>query len=431
MPSEPTGLTNLYESINPTGVTWADLTPTFARTIDSNKVPNLQGLVVGGEPAGRDTITEWVGNSTRLINAYGPAETCVISACHEYKSVSDSPQTIGRPMGGSCWIVEPEDHERLTPIGCVGEIVVQGPTVMREYLADREKTEAAVKAAPAWMPRRSETKYGRLYMTGDLAFYNTEGTMEFIGRKDLQVKIRGQRVELGEVEHNIQTALGGIEQVAVDVARTEAGGMTLVAYLCFSRETNLADRHSGHAAVHVNGVDGANGTKGVNGVDGVNKVHNTDDLFLPFTDEIEKQVQSLVRELRAKLPGYMVPTVFIPCRYMPFIATTKLDRKRLRRTTEELDPESVARYSLVESKKKKQPPKTAEEVRIQQLWASVLKVPPETIGREDSFLQIGGDSITAIRLVLLARRKGMTITMPSIFQNARLSHLAAMSQTLQ
>jgi len=421
VPSETARLTNLEEFINTTAVTWADLTPTFARTIDSKKVQSLQGLVVGGEPAGQDIIKKWVGNETRLINAWGPAETCVISACHEYKSVDDSPQTIGRPLGGSCWIVEPEDHERLTPIGCIGEIVVQGPTVLREYLADRKKTEAAIRAVPAWMPRRTETKYGRFYKTGDLALYNPDGTIEFIGRKDLQVKIRGQRVELGEVEYNIQAVLDGIEQVAVDVSRTETGGASLVAYLCFNRETSLTSRDSEHGAMHDNDVNETNGIYGV---------HGMDDLFLPLTDQARKQVRDLARELREKLPSYMVPTIFIPCRYMPFITTTKLDRKKLRQKTAELDRESIARYSLVECEKKK-PPETAEEVQMQQLWASVLKVPAETIGRDDSFLQVGGNSITAIRLVLLARRQGVTLTLPSIFQGAQLSCMAATNGAVQ
>jgi amino acid adenylation domain-containing protein len=429
VPSETARLTNLEEFINTTAVNWADLTPTFARTIDSNKIQKLQCLVVGGEPAGQDTIKKWVGNKTRLINVWGPAETCVISACHEYKFVNESPQTIGRPLGGSCWIVEPGDHKRLTPIGCVGEIVVQGPAVLREYLADQKRTEAAIKAVPAWMPRSTEVNYDRLYKTGDLAFYNPDGTIEFICRKDLQVKIRGQRVELGEVEHNIQTTLDGIEQVAVDVSLTEARGVSLVAYLCFNRETSLAGRNNGHAAIHGNSV---NGTNQVNGVHEVNRAHDfgMDNLFLPLTDQMEKQVRRLAKELRGKLPEYMVPTMFIPCRYMPFITTTKLDRKKLRQKTAELNRESIARYSLVECGKK-QPPGTAEEVQMQQLWASVLKVPAETIGRDDSFLQIGGDSITAIRLVLLARGHGITLTVPSIFQDARLSRLAAISGAVQ
>jgi amino acid adenylation domain-containing protein len=407
VPSDRDRLTGLEKFMNATAITWATFTPAFARTVDPNKLQNLQVLVIGGEAAGQDLLRKWIGK-TRMINCWGPAETCVIGACHEYQSVNDSPQTIGRPLGGCCWIVEPDDHERLAPIGCVGEIVVQGPTVLREYLSDRKKTEAAIITVPAWMPRRTEAKYGRFYKTGDLAFYNSDGTIEFIGRKDTQVKIRGQRVELGEIEYSIQTTLEGIEQVAVDVLRTKAGAVSLVAYLCFNRETSLAGRDSGDIAINGNVANGTN------------------DLFLPLTGELEQQVRGLAKELERKLPGYMVPTMFIPCRYMPFITTTKLDRKKLGQKTAALDKDDTARYSLVGSEKK-QPPKAEREVQMQQLWASILKIPAETIGRDDSFLQIGGDSITAIRLVLLARRQGITLTVASIFEDARLSRLAAMT----
>ncbi|XPS92645.1 hypothetical protein M3J09_002030 [Ascochyta lentis] len=424
VPSETARLTNLEDFMNRSAVTWADLTPTFTRTVDLSKVKTLQGLVIGGETAGEDIIRKWVGSKIRLVNAWGPAETCVISACHEYRSADDSPQTIGRSLGGCCWIVEPDNHELLTPIGCVGEIVVQGPTVLREYLEDEKKTKAAIKAVPAWMPRRAEAKYGRLYKTGDLAFYNSDGTLEFVGRKDLQVKIRGQRVELGEVEYNIQTLLHGVEQVAVDVLPTEAGGVSLVAYLCFNRETSLLGRNGEHPATNGSNVDRTNEANGSNGV------NDMDHMFLPLTPQVETKVRNLIKELRKKLPSYMVPASFIPCRFMPFITTTKLDRKKLRQKTAELDRESMARYSLVESEKK-QPPETVEEIQMQQLWASVLKVPVETIGKNDSFLQVGGDSITAIRLVLLARRQGVNLTVPVIFQDGRLSHLAAISGAVQ
>ena len=407
VPSETARLTNLEEFISATAVNWVDLTPTFARTLDSNKVQNLQVLVIGGEPAGQDILRKWVGK-TRLINAWGPAETCVISACHEYKSVSESPLTIGRPVGGFCWIVDPENHERLAPIGCVGKIIIQGSTLLREYLSDRKKTEESIiTSVSAWMSQRVKTKWSRFFKTGDLAFYNPDGTIEFIGRKDTQVKIRGQRVELGEVEYSIQTTLKEIEQVAVDVLRTETG-VSLIAYLCFSREIRLAGRNSKDTAIHNIAVD------------------DVDDLFLPLTDQMERQVRGLARELGVKLPGYMVPTMFVPCRYMPFITSTKLDRGKLRRKTATLDRDSVARYSLANFEK--QAPETAIEAQMQQLWASILKVSADTIGRDDSFLQIGGDSISAIRLVLLARRHGIVLTVPSIFEDARLSRLATTAE---
>jgi acyl-CoA synthetase (AMP-forming)/AMP-acid ligase II len=110
-------------------------------------------------------------------------------------------------VGGFCWIVDPENPHCLAPTGTVGEVVIQGPTVLREYLSDAERTEAAlVKSLPEWAPFRGEASWSRLYKSGDLCFYNSDGTIQFSSRKDTQVKIRGLRVELGEIEHHIRLA---------------------------------------------------------------------------------------------------------------------------------------------------------------------------------------------------------------------------------
>lgn len=404
VPSETARLTGLEDFINTAGVTWADLTPTFVRTLDPSKVKSLELLVIGGEPAGQDLLQNWVGK-VRLVNAWGPAETCVISTLHEYSSADESPMTIGRPIGGFCWIVDADDNTRLAPIGCVGEIVVHGPALLREYLSDPKKTmDAIITPVPTWAPLRAESKYSRFYKTGDLAFYNPDGTIRFLGRKDTQVKIRGQRVELVEIEYNIQSLLPDIKQVAVDVLQTETS-TSLVAYLCSSQETRA--------------TVGAGKNSGTDEM----ALDNLNSLFLPLVDEVARQMRGLAGELAERLPSYMVPKVFIPCRYMPYITSTKLDRAKLRQETLALSSNSLANYSLLDSEKK-QPPETEAEVQMQQLWALVLGVPAETIGRDDSFLQLGGDSISAIRLVSLARRQGIFLTVLSIFKDARLSRLA-------
>lgn len=404
VPSETARLTGLEDFINTAGVTWADLTPTFLRTLDPSKVKTLELLVIGGEPAGQDLLQNWVGK-VRLVNVWGPAETSVISTLHEYTSADESPMTVGRPIGAFCWIVDADDNTRLAPIGCVGEVVVHGPSLLREYLSDPKKTmDAIITPVPKWAPLRTESKYGRFFKTGDLASYNPDGTIRFLGRKDTQVKIRGQRVELVEVEYNIQSLLPDIKQVAVDVLQT-AAGTSLVAYLCSSQETR------------------ATVSAGKNSVAQEMELDNPNSLFLPLVDEVARQMRWLAGELAERLPTYMVPKVFIPCWYMPYITSTKLDRAKLRQVTLALGSDNLASYSLLDSEKK-QAPKTEAEIQMQHLWALVLQVPAETIGRDDSFLQLGGDSISAIRLVSLARRQGIFLTVPSIFKDARLSRMA-------
>ncbi|EAW20684.1 putative nonribosomal peptide synthase [Aspergillus fischeri NRRL 181] len=398
VPSDETRINNITEFIREQDINWALLTPSFIRTVKPEQVPSLKVLMLAGEAVGRDILDTWFGK-VRLINGWGPAETCVFSTIHEWQSIDESPLTVGRPVGGFCWIVDPRDPKQLTPIGAVGEVVIQGPTVLREYLANPEQTQQLkVLNLPEWAPRRLSPHWNCFYKSGDLASYNADGTIEFLSRKDTQIKIRGLRVELSEVEHHVRMSLEGVQQVAVDVFRRTGGenGISLVAYLCFNQTTWIANKDE----------------------------TETGSIFMPFTADMEERVVAMLGDLNIKLPRYMVPTLFVPCRYMPFITSTKLDRRKLRGLTESLSKEEIAVYSLVDTKKR--PPETPMEYRLQGLWAETLGIAAtEKIGRDDSFLRLGGDSITAITLVSKARDSGIRLTVKDIFDDPRLSAVAA------
>ncbi|KAL5349637.1 hypothetical protein ACLOAV_004667 [Pseudogymnoascus australis] len=390
VPSEDARMNSLKEFIYASKITWAYLTPSFTRTLKPEDVPSLKLLLLAGEAVGRDLLDTWFGK-LRLINAWGPAEACVFSSFHEWQSVDESPMTIGRPVAGFCWIVDPEDPYKMVPIGCVGEVVIQGPNLLREYLANPEKTAAStVTSLPDWAPRRESPFWNRFYKTGDLCSYNFDGTMEFVSRKDTQVKIRGLRVELGEVEHHMRTAIKGVRHVVVDVIKGAAGTI-LVSYFCLHNDLRTL---SGGV-----GLDGK-------------------DILLPPTPELKDEMSAAAGQLSVVLPGYMVPTIFFPCRFMPSITSTKIDRGELRQMTEALSRDVLAQYSLLDSEKRA--PVTPTEVKMQNLWAVILKTSPESIGRDDSFLRSGGDSITAIRLVAAAREQGMAIKVQDIFDDPRL-----------
>lgn len=395
VPSDTIRLDGLKEFIRDFRVTWAFLTPSFVRTLNPEDFPSLELLLLAGEAVTRDLLDIWFGK-VRFVNGWGPAETCVFSTLHEWQSLSESPITVGRPVGGFCWIVEPEDPQKLSPIGCIGEVVVQGPTLLREYLLDPEKSNAAILSSlPAWAPRSTDKPWSRFFKTGDLCFYNVDGTIQFVSRKDTQVKIRGLRVELSEVEYHMLAALDGVRQVVVDVSKRQSG-TSLVSYFSFGDEKRISD---GAADLAV------------------------DDVFLPLTPELKSRISAAVGRLSVSLPSYMVPTVFIPCRYMPSITSTKIDRVRLNRALGAVDLDVLAGYSLVDSEKR--PPATPTESHLQQIWAAILKIPVDSIGRDDSFLRIGGDSITAIQLVASAREAGMVITVKDIFDDPRLLSIAS------
>ncbi|GFP57382.1 nonribosomal peptide synthetase lcsA [Trichoderma asperellum] len=273
-----------------------------------------------------------------------------------------------------------------------------GPTLLREYLADPVKTASStLTSLPSWAPRASSTNWNRFYKTGDLGFYDSDGNIHILGRKDSQVKIRGLRVELGEVEHHIRSSLESIRQTAVDVFQTETV-TNLVCYLCFSDVTKAPGPTTGSEG---------------------------EDIFLSMTETLQHELNIVVNKLHALLPNYMVPTYFIPCSYMPLITSGKLDKAKLRKLMRTLSQEDLESYSLTDANKRA--PDTEMEVRLQHLWAEILQIPAQSIGKDDSFLRVGGDSIAAIRLVSMARESGVTLTVAGIFEDPCLSSMAAIA----
>src|SRR5690606_19340742 len=121
---------------------------------------------------------------------------------------NSDPTCIGRPTAGIFWVVDPDNHDILLPVGAVGELVLEGPFLARGYLNDAAKTNAVFIENPLWAsdmcPENMKAfERRRMYKTGDLVRYNPDGTLRFVGRKDYQVKVNAQRVELGEIEHHL------------------------------------------------------------------------------------------------------------------------------------------------------------------------------------------------------------------------------------
>jgi amino acid adenylation domain-containing protein len=397
IPSEHQRMNDLPSFIAESKANWAFLTPSFARILLPADVPSLELLLLGGKAVGKDHLTRWTGH-VRLINTWGPSEVCCFASFCEYKSANDSPVNIRLPVGARAWIVEPDDYHRLAPIGCIGEVVLQGPTLAREYLAFESGTNASfVTDLPGWAPDRDSPQYSTFYKSGDLAYFNPDGTMEFVARKDTQVKVRGFRIELGEVESQVHDALSSIKQVTVDVLKAEEGSQSasrLVAYICFSQATREP------------------------GLDGAEFSH----MFLPMDKTMAHEVLALKSLLDIRLPAYMVPAAYIPVRYMPLSTSQKTDRNVLRRGASMIPDAEFASYMLADASK--EPPATTMEIKMQGFWAAVLGIPSERIGRNDSFLRLGGDSLTAIRLIAKSRESGFQLSVSDIFRDPRLSQVA-------
>lgn len=194
-----------------------DVTPSVSRILALEQFPGLRTIIFGGEALyARDVLPWW--DKVQIVSLYGPCE------CTPNSTINCNPRTpqeatnMGKGIGLVTWIVEPDNHDSLSQLGCVGELLLKGSLVGRGYLGDPAKTKAAFIEDPVWLLRGTPGqpgRRGRLYKTCDLVHYNDDGSLTFCGRKDAQVKIQGQRVELGEIEHVLRSHESVDDAVAV------------------------------------------------------------------------------------------------------------------------------------------------------------------------------------------------------------------------
>ncbi|KAK2738486.1 Non-ribosomal peptide synthetase [Myotisia sp. PD_48] len=411
VPSAEERQNNLSGCLQKYKVTMTDLTPSVARFIEPKSVlSNLSTLLLGGEEVLQSDIL-LAGEKTLVVSAYGPAEctpTSTIVDLNKRGSGIGGGAEIGRGFGLCTWVVEADNPEVLAPIGAIGELWLEGPLVGKGYLNDPDKTAAAFIDDPAWLLQGApgnpnSGRHGRVYRTGDLVEYKENGALIFIGRKDTQVKIRGQRVELGEIEHcvkraieasgrAIQVASGANVQVAAETIQPKGTETTLLV-------TFVA-------------LDGAEAS-------------------MMAEEEYESAVRQVTAgitdQLEEKLPRYMVPGAYIPISKIPISPTGKIDRKRLRTIGSTLTTKYIASLSGLGKGGQGIAPQTDSERLVQSLWAEVLHLSPENINIEDNFFRIGGDSVGAIRLVGVARQKGLSLTVRDVFRHPILRDLAALN----
>ncbi|PKS05726.1 hypothetical protein jhhlp_007555 [Lomentospora prolificans] len=138
---------------------------------------------------------------------YGPTETSITATCSSTVTGHTNHSYVGKSVAALIWIVNPENHNHLTLLGLVGEMLVEGPLLARGYLDDPEKSEKSFGTSPRWAITSHVSQVRRSYKTGDLYRYDEQGNVLYIDRKNTQVKINGQRIELGEVEDRLRQAL--------------------------------------------------------------------------------------------------------------------------------------------------------------------------------------------------------------------------------
>jgi natural product biosynthesis luciferase-like monooxygenase protein len=318
------------------GVTHFQCTPTMASMLCMDAearaaLGTLQHVMIGGEafPTNLAAQLQAVVQG-EILNMYGPTETTIWSSIYALKGREHS-VSIGRPIANTQFYIL-DQHLQPVPVGVAGELLIGGAGVARGYLHRPELTAERFLRDP-FSPQGD----ARIYRTGDLVRYCPDGNVEFLGRLDHQVKIRGHRIELAEIEAQLNQHIGVRESVVL--AREDVpGDQRLVAYVV------------------------PRGSQS------------------PGPGELRNY-------LKARLPDYMVPAAMVFLEALPQTPNKKIDRKGLP------SPDNDHRDLAVSF----EPPTTELEERLAQLWAEVLGV--ERVGRQDHFFDLGGHSLLAVGLV--------------------------------
>lgn len=328
---------------------------------------------------------------------YGPSECSVAATINEPLSLTSDPANIGVGYGALCWVVHPDDHDRLVPIGAVGELVIQGPIVARGYLHEPVKTAAVfldeVPAFSALLPRSPPAF--RLYKTGDLVRQNSDGTINFIGRKDRQVKLNGQRLELGEIEQ-----------------RLSENSHVRHSLVLLPKEGPCQGRLVGVLSLHDFPYDGPRDTS----------VHS-----LPVEESqlARLLLPEITAQLAAHLPAYMVPTFWVVLAALPFTTSGKVHVVSMTQWLHEMSDEIYREIAGVSDDAPETCLSTDVELQMQQIWAEEMGIPAAELKTNRSFIALGGDSLTALKIVARCRKQQLVVSVPDVLRAANIIELAA------
>lgn len=233
--------------------------------------------------------------------------------------------------------------------------MISGPTLATGYLNDEEKTTKSFIDGSSfdWILQGEE----RLYVTGDIVCRNPDGSVTFVSRRDEQIKLHGHRIELGEIENSLALC-PGISGAVVDKVTLKNGNKGIVAWVT---------------------VDGEG-------------VHSTGTSLIKPTENVQGVLTRAFSRTSSQLPRYMVPNLILPINEIPFTTSGKADRKSLRQFFVGCSKETANSYRI--SNEIKREPATSSQETLQRLWAQVLGIDVNTIGLDDEFVRLGGDSVS-------------------------------------
>ncbi len=326
--------------------------------VELSKLTSLNSIIVAGETCQKSLCENHFKKlpDAGLYNEYGPTEASVW--CIAHKVIPDNLKYEQIPIGipvANAQIFILDENKAQVPMGVPGEIYIGGEGLSKGYL-NRDDLTNVVFVDDPFIPNK------KLYKTGDIGKFRNDATIDFLGRVDQQIKIRGFRVEIDEIENTIQNS-NSVEQVVVLVKQHQNKPKNLVAYI------------------------------------------------IPKTDF---NANKLRLELKQSLPSYMIPQSFVKIEEFPFLPNGKVDKKSLS-TLKAVEAEDSLENQTAQ-------PKNPTEKQLLAIWKEVLGL--TSLRTNDNFFEIGGDSILSIQIIAKARKEGIKIAPNQLFEHQSVSELA-------
>ncbi len=344
----------LIRLLNRAKISHVTLPPSALSILPDANLPNLKVITVTGEACPEFLIDQW-GKGRKFFNGYGPSEVTVGATMSEFKKGSKK-TSIGRPFA-NYQVYLLDAHQNPVPIGVPGEIYVSGIGLARGYFNNKKATNEK------FIPCPFKKDGSKMYRTGDIARYLPNGEIEFIGRNDNMVKLRGMRVELGEIETVIDT-YQGVAQSKVVVQSMNAGNQQLVAYCATSKKGDI-------------------------------------------------NIGQIKKFISNKLPKHMVPSVYIILEKFPKSPNGKID-------LDALPP--IASVDIA-SDAEKTSPKGPTEKKLLEIWQKILNL--EVIGTNENFFDLGGHSLMAASMVTKIENEfGVVLQVSSLLQYPTIEKLS-------
>lgn len=402
VPSEQQLQNDLLGAIRQHEANWLKLTPSVLRLLAPGEISGLKTLVMVGEPMAATELTKWQHSGVNLLSLYGMSENSKGCSYGNRNEPGCDVRQFNRPICATPWVVSPHDPDILMPIGAEGELLLEGPCLSRGYMDNPEQNQMTFLHDPAWLKQVRPDSNSRFLRTGDLVKYNPQdGTLHLLGRKGTGlVKIRGQRIELAEIEHHLCPQFNTDEPAVVDVvvpSDDTAKNPLLVAFIPIGKQQSTLQR------------------------DGV-----IEGLFASPTQDFRQKARNALSNLHQALPSFMVPPAIVATVALPQTATGKLNRRVLREEASKLSRKDLLAYISHDSVH--QDPTTAQETLLQTVCSQVLNLPLATVGIQANFFDLGGNSITARELVTKCRQSGLYIAVADIFRAPSLLILAQCHQ---